>query len=79
MTDDPVWGHPGYTHPVVFAVKPPVGFYHNYASPMGTATRLIDHFAELDFSIPRTRFVVEILASIGIEYFLEDDRDTGVF
>lgn len=78
-TDDPVWGHRGYTHPVEFAVLP-VGLYYNYAaSPVGTATKLINHFAKLDYSSPRSRFVVDIVAGDGSEFFLGAGRDSGVF
>ena len=46
---------------------------------VGCATKLIDHFAKLDYGVPRTRFVVDLEARSLIKDFLGADDDAGNF
>ena len=50
-----------------------------HTDAVGSATKLIDHFAKLDYSVPRTRFVVNLVAHSVIEDFLGAGDDAGNF
>ena len=50
-----------------------------HTDAVGSATKLIDYFAKLRYIVPRTRFVVNLIADSIIDDFLGDGDDAGRF
>ena len=50
-----------------------------HTDAVGSATKLVDHFANLCYSVPRTRLVVNLIADSIIEDFLGAGDDAGNF